>query len=387
MRNAALLSGLLLGLSAVCPSAHAQPGRPKLDIKKAAFGKTGTGEAVDLYTLTNSNGMAVKIMTLGATVTELWVPDRKGSLADVALGFDSVKGFQSKSNPYFGCIVGRYANRIADGKFTLNGTEYKIAKNNDKKHHLHGGDKGFDKYVWEWKKQAVHGTAKGAKNFAEVTFELVSPDKDEGYPGELKSQVTYALNDNNELIIKYEAAADADTIVNLTNHLYFNLRGHSKGSCLDHEVTLFASKYTPVNAEAIPKGTIEDVAGTPFDFLKAHTIKERIAKTRGGYDHNFVIDGGGKSDTKPVQAARVLDKASGRVMLMFTTEPGVQFYTGNFLDGVKGKDGATYDKHAGFCLEAQKFPDSPNQKDFPSPVLKKGATYRQTTVYRFAAAP
>ena len=382
MRNGAFLAVLVAGLTATA-LVNAQPGRGKIAIKKSAFGKTNTGEAVDLYTLSNSNGMSVKIMTLGATVTELWVPDRKGALADVCLGFESVKGYQQKTNPYFGCIVGRYANRIADGKFTLNGGEYKIAKNNDKKHHLHGGDKGFDKYVWEWKREAVFDKSKGAKNFAEVTFELVSPDKDEGYPGELKAQVTYTLNDNNELVIKYTATADKDTIVNLTNHSYFNLRGQSKGTILDHELELFARQYTPVDAEAIPKGNLADVAGTPFDFLKPTPIKSRIAKTRGGYDHNYAIDGGGAG--KLVQAARVYEKVSGRVMLMFTTEPGVQLYTGNFLDGsLTGKAGAVYEKHSGFCLEAQKFPDSPNQKDFPSAVLKKGETYNQTTVYRFA---
>jgi aldose 1-epimerase len=383
MRHGAILAALIL--------TAALPARPEdatdMNIKKTPFGKTSTGEAVDLYTLTNARGMTVKIMTLGATVTELWAPDRKGKAADVALGFDDVKGFQSKDNPYFGCIVGRYANRIANGKFTLGGTEYKLAKNDNGKHHLHGGNRGFDKQVWRFVKQASHAGDKKGGGLAEVVFAHVSPDKDEGYPGELKAEVSYTLTDDNKLIIRYEAKSDRDTVCNLTNHLYFNLAGHDSGSCLDHEVTLFAKKYTPVDADAIPTGALQDVAGTPFDFLKPHAIGRRIEKTGGGYDHNYVIDGWAKAGGKPIQAARVLEPGSGRVMDVLTTEPGVQFYTGNFLAGVKGKSGATYKKHAGFCLEAQKFPDSPNQKAFPSAVLKKGDTYRQTTIYQFSTAP
>jgi aldose 1-epimerase len=381
-----LLIAAILGLSVVCHSASAQDRKWKVDIEKKAFGKTKAGAAVDLYTLSNSNGMKVKIMTLGATITELWVPDRKGRLEDVVLGFDTLKGYEQKGNPYFGCIVGRYANRIAGGEFTLEGKKYELAKNNGK-NHLHGGDKGFDKYVWEWDKQAKSDKGKGGMNFAEVTFKFTSPHMDEGYPGELKCSVTYTLNDNNELIIKYEATTDRATVVNLTNHSYFNLKGHSKGTIRDHVLTMFAKKYTPVDATAIPTGKIEDVAGTPFDFLKPKAIGERMAKIReGGYDHNYVIDGGGKGKLAPV--AKVYDKGSGRLLLMFSTEPGVQFYTGNFLDGtLKGtKGGASYEKHSAFCLEAQKYPDTPNHKSFPSAVLKKGETYKQTTVYQFRVA-
>jgi aldose 1-epimerase len=383
-------SGLLivafLGLSVLCNSALAQGSKGKVDIEKKALGKTKAGASVDLYTLTNSNGMKVKIMTLGATITELWVPDKKGKLEDVVLGFDSIKGYEQKGNPFFGCIVGRYANRIAGGEFTLDGKKYELAKNNGK-NHLHGGDKGFDKYVWEWDRQAKSDKGKGSKNFAEVTFKFTSPHMDEGYPGELKCSVTYTLNDNNELIIRYEATTDRPTIVNLTNHSYFNLKGHASGTIGDHALTMFAKKYTPVDATAIPTGKIEDVAGTPFDFLKPHAIGERMAKVReGGYDHNYVVDDGGKGKLVPV--AKVSEKSSGRVMLMFSTEPGVQFYTGNFLDGTlkMTKGGASYKKHSAFCLEAQKFPDTPNQKGFPSAVLKKGETYKQTTVYKFSVA-
>lgn len=382
MRNGLVLA-VILGLGVACLPAQAQS---KIDIQKSKYGTTKSGEQVDLYTLTNSNGMKAKIISLGATITELWVPDRNGKLEDVVLGFDSLKGYQEKGNPFFGCIVGRYANRIADGKFTLAGKEYELAKNDNKRHHLHGGEKGFDKYVWEWDKQAKFDKGKGAMNFAEVTFKLTSPHMDEGYPGELKASVTYTLNDSNELIIKYEATADRTTVVNLTNHSYFNLKGHSAGPIRDHVLTMYAKKYTPVDATLIPTGKVEDVGGTAFDFLKPHAIGERIAKVRGGgYDHNFVIDGGGKGKVVPV--AKVEEKSSGRVLLMFSTEPGVQFYTGNFLDGsLKGKGGAKYDKHGAFCLEAQKFPDTPNQKGFPSAVLKKGETYRQTTVYQFRVA-
>ena len=378
-----LAGGLLAAVLATLLPASAQDRRPpkKVGVSKSSFGKTKAGAAVEAYTLTNANGMAVKIITYGAAIQSLSVPDKAGKLADVALGFDSMKGYQSKGNPYFGCVVGRYANRIAEGKFTLEGKEYVLAKNNGA-HHLHGGTAGFDKAVWEWKKQGTVAGG-GPLAFAEVVLEHVSADKEEGYPGELRTLVTYSLNNANELSIKYEARTDKTTVVNLTNHCYFNLAGAGDGDILGHELTLYASKYTPADATLIPTGKLEPVSGTPFDFLKPHKIGARIGKVRGGYDHNFVID---KGKGKLAHAARVLEPNSGRAMDMYTTEPGVQFYTGNFLDGtVKGKGGKSYDKHAGFCLEAQKFPDTPNKPAFPSAVLKKGDTYRQTTVYKFSA--
>ncbi|MBY0232682.1 MAG: galactose mutarotase [Gemmataceae bacterium] len=384
MRRGVILAGVLLPALLVLPGG-AQDRKPekKVAIAKSAFGKTKAGAEVDAYTLTNAHGVSVRIITYGAAIQSLAVPDKSGKFDDVTLGFDTIKGYQLAGNPYFGCIVGRYANRIADGKFKLNGKEYELAKNNDKKHHLHGGTVGFDKAVWEWKKQSsLPGT--GPRAFVEVTFAYTSLDKEEGYPGELRTQVTYGLNNANELTIKYEATTDQDTIVNLTNHAYFNLAGAGKGDILGHELTLFASKYTPADATLIPTGKIEPVAGTPFDFLKAKKIGKDIGKVRGGYDLNFVIDKG-KGDLK--HAARVVEPKSGRVMDMYTTEPGVQFYTGNFLDGsLTGKGGKEYAKHAGFCLEAQKYPDSPNKPEFPSPVLKKGETYKQTTVYKFTTA-
>jgi aldose 1-epimerase len=318
-------------------------------------------------------------MSYGATVTELWVADKDGTLADVCLGFDDLKGYQSPGNPFFGCVVGRYANRIAKGKFTLDGKEYKLAINN-KPNTLHGGNKGFDKVVWKPAKLVEDGPLA-------VGFTYTSPDGEEGYPGKLDVAVTYELTEKNELRILYSAKTDKATVVNLTNHAYFNLAGHNAGSILDHELTLKASKFTPVDDTLIPTGKIEDVKDTPYDFTTAHKIGSRIKKLKNdpqGYDFNYVIDGGGKK--KLVLAATVREAKSGRVMEVETTQPGVQLYTGNFLNGmVKGKGGTAYKQYSGFCLETQHYPDSPNQKDFPSTVLRPKETYAQTTVYRFSA--
>jgi aldose 1-epimerase len=298
----------------------------------------------------------------------------------VTLGFDDLKGYEAKGNPFFGCVAGRYANRIAGGKFTLDGKEYKLARNNGP-NSLHGGNKGFDKAVWE---AQVFGKGERALG---VAFRHTSPDGDEGYPGTLKAEVVYELTDKNELKIRYRAETDKPTPVNLTNHAYFNLAGHNAGDVLGHEVQIFAQKYTPTDETLIPTGKIEPVKGTPYDFTKPMTIGSRIGELKGdpgGYDVNYVLDAGGAKE--PALAVRVREPKSGRVMEMLTTEPGVQFYTGNFLDGkVKGKGGAVHNKHAGFCLEAQHFPDTPNRKEFPSATLRPGQTYRQTTVYRFAA--
>jgi aldose 1-epimerase len=384
MRGIVVLAGAL-GLSAsLCLNSSAQEkakgGGPK--VRSERFGQV-KGKEVFLYTLSNDNGVKAKVMAYGATLTELHVPDKDGKTADVLLGFDDLKGFESKGSPFFGCIVGRYANRIAKGKFTLDGTEYKLATNNGP-NHLHGGLKGFDKVVWS------AGKSRSGTKSASVTFTYVSRDGEEGYPGTLTTKVTYRLTRDNELRIEYEATTDKATPVNLTNHAYFNLDGHA-ASILDHELTLFADKYTPADATLIPTGKIVSVKGTPYDFTKPKKIGASIGELKGnpkkgdpgGYDINYVLNSGGK---KLALGARVVGPKSGRVMEMLTTEPGVQFYTGNFLDGtIKGKGGTVYRKHAGFCLEAQHFPDSPNQKDFPSTILRPGQTYRQTTVYKFSA--
>jgi len=387
MRRALRLMGVVvLLMGAACLSSAAQKGPGQIDKERAgarAFGKTAGGKEVVMFVLKNRVGMTAKVITYGATLTELSVPDKAGTNADVLLGFDDIKGFESKGNPFFGCIVGRYANRIAGGKFTLDGTEYKLAKNNGP-NHLHGGIKGFDKVLWEHTGYINKAGSTG------VTLRYVSPDGEEGYPGKLTATVTYELTKDNELKITYEAKTDKATPINLTNHAYFNLDGQAAGSILDHQVTLFADKYTPVDGTLIPTGKIEPVKATPYDFRKSKKISASIGELKGdpkkgdpgGYDINYVINGGGK---KLALAARVVGPKSGRVMEMLTTEPGVQFYTGNFLDGtVKGKGGAVYGKHTGFCLEAQHFPDSPNQKGFPSTILRPGETYRQRTVYRFS---
>ncbi|MDA0812748.1 MAG: galactose mutarotase [Verrucomicrobia bacterium] len=348
-------------------------------ISKKPFGNTKDGKAVEIYTLKNASGLSADIMTYGGTVVSLNVPDKSGQMADVVLGFDTLAEYEEKS-PYFGCITGRYANRIAKGKFTLEGEEYTLAVNNDV-NHLHGGLKGFDKQVWK-------ASTKESSQGPSVTFKHTSPDGDEGYPGALSMEVTYTLTKDNALQVDYKATTDKATVINLTNHSYFNLGGNGNGTILDHNLTLFADKFTPTDATAIPIGELASVEGTPFDFRKATPIGQRIdaadtqIKYGLGYDHNFVVNG--KPGTlRP--AAVVHDPKSGRVMEISTTEPGVQFYTGNFLNGLSGKGGKTYEKRGALCLETQHFPDSPNQKAFPSVVLRPGATYTHTTVHKFSA--
>ncbi|MFC1736423.1 aldose epimerase family protein [Candidatus Hydrogenedentota bacterium] len=351
----------------------------KMDIKKESFGKTADGTLADLYTLTNDNGMTAEITNYGGIVVSLTVPDRNGKPADVALGFDTLEEY-IKDNPYFGCIVGRYANRIARGKFTLNGVEYALAVNNGE-NHLHGGINGFDKVIWK---------AKEVRSDAGVGLELsyLSKDGEEGYPGNLSATVLYTLTNKNELKIDYSATTDKDTVINLTNHSYFNLAGAGSGDILGHELMINADKFTPGDKGLIPTGEITSVKGTPLDFTASTTIGARIENDykqlalSGGYDHNFVLN---NSDEPLALAARVCEPTTGRVMEVFTTEPGLQFYTGNFLQGeIKGKDGKIYKKRHGFCLETQHFPDSPNKPEFPSPVLKAGEKYRTTTIYRFS---
>ena len=345
-------------------------------LQKRSFGKTRAGEAVDLFTITNTNGLEASITNFGGIVVSLKVPDRAGKIADVVLGFDTLDGYLG-DNPYFGAIVGRYGNRIAKGRFTLNGKEYKLATNNGP-NHLHGGIKGFNKVVWQAQSIGDSG----------LKLTYVSKDGEEGYPGTLTATVEYTLTDANELKISYLATTDKDTIVNLTNHSYFNLAGEGSSDVLGHGMVIHADRFTPVDATLIPTGDLRPVAGTPFDFRQSHTIGERInssdeqMKFGGGYDHNFVVNGAAGT-LRP--AARVLEPKSGRVMEVLTTEPGVQFYSGNFLDGSnKGKGGKQYNRRYAFCLETQHFPDSPNHPKFPSTTLKPGQKYQTTTVYKFS---
>ncbi len=341
-------------------------------IARSAFGKTKDGTPVELYTLSNSKGVTVKLMTYGATVTQIIVPDRNDKPGDVVLGFDNLKQYLS-TQPYFGAIVGRVGNRIAKGRFKLNGVEYKLALN-DGPNHLHGGLKGFDKVVWKAKPAA---SSKGPS----VEFTYLSPDGEEGYPGNLSCKVVYTLTDSNELIIDYTATTDKATPVNLTNHAYFNLAGAGSGDILGHELMLAARRYTPVDSTLIPTGEIASVTNTPMDFTKPEKIGSRIAQVKGGYDHNYVLDSGGSRT--PALAARVSESKTGRILEVYTTEPGIQFYTGNFLDGTISGIGGVYKQHYGFCLETQHFPDSVNHPNFPSVILTPGKTYRTTTIYKF----
>jgi aldose 1-epimerase len=340
------------------------------------FGKTSDGTAVELYTLKNKKGMVAKLMTLGATLVELHVPDKSGQLADVVLGFDDVVGYQSDKNQYFGCTTGRVANRIAKGRFTLDGKEYKVAVNNGP-NHLHGGVKrSLDKVVWK---------AEPVKGANAVRFSYTSPDGEEGFPGNLAITVTYTLTDDGTLRIDYTATTDKATPVNLTNHSYFNLAGAGSGTALDHDLMIAADEYIPVDDTLIPTGKIAPVAGTPMDFTKPTRIGARVdalVKTPTmGYDHCYVLR---KRGAEPTLAAKLRDPKSGRVMTVLTTEPGVQLYTGNFLSGQKGKGGKTYNQRDAVCLETDHFPDSVNHPEFPSIILRPGQTYRQTCIYAFS---
>jgi aldose 1-epimerase len=363
--------GLILAFLAGC-SGQGEKGATV--VMKTAWGEV-EGKPVHLFTLRNENGLEAKITDYGAMLTEMHVPDRHGKSGDVVLGFETLAEYL-KGHPFFGCIAGRVANRIAGAKFTLDGKEYTLAANNGR-NHIHGGKKGFDKYVWD---AEASETADGLS----VRLWRTSADGEEGYPGNLKVTCTYTLTRKNELRIEFTATTDAPTLVNLANHSYWNLAGG--GDVLGHEMQFNADRYTPSDAELIPTGKIEPVAGTPFDFTKPKKIGADAAKSglpTGGYDHNFVVNG------KPGElrlAARVTDPGSGRVMELWTTEPGVQFYTANFLKDVKGKGGAVYGKHGGFCLETQKFPDSIHRPEWPSPVLRPGETYRHVMVHRFSAA-
>ena len=346
----------------------------KMSVKKEPYGKMPDGAAVDLYTLTNANGLKVKIITYGATITDVEIPDRNGKLENVALFRDSLQDFMDKSTPYFGSTIGRYGNRIAKGKFTLDGKEYTLATNNGE-NSLHGGIKGFDKVVW--KAEPVK-----SKDSVGVKFTYVSPDGEEGYPGTFTAQVTYSLTDKNELKMDYIATTDKPTVVNLTNHTYWNLSGAGSGDILGEKLMLNADSYLPVDAGLIPTGEIKPVKGTPMGFTTPMAIGSRIDQVPGGYDHCYVLNKKEGKDALTL-VAKVDDPKSGRVMEIYTTEPAVQFYTGNFLDGTITAGGKTYQKHAAFCLETQHYPDSPNQQAFPSTVLRPGETYKHSTVHKF----
>lgn len=351
------------------------------------FGTTPDGRETRLFVLQNSQGLRAEISDLGGTLVRLLAPDRQGKLDDVTLGFAGVGDYATRS-PYFGCIVGRFGNRIAGGRFSLDGRTYELARNNTPGGLpccLHGGKVGFDKAIWQ-------ATFSPTTRSPTLRLSHRSPDGDEGFPGNLEASVTYTVTPDNALRIDYEATSDQATPVNLTNHAYFNLAGEGSGDVLDHVVTLNASHTTPVNIGMIPTGQIAPVAGTPLDFRQPHAIGARITDPHEqlrfglGYDHNFVIDRTPEDKDVPVLAARVAEPRSGRVLEVLTTEPGVQFYTGNFLDGtLRGKRGAIYGHRHGFCLETQHFPDSPNQPAFPSTILRPGMMFRSTTLFRFSA--
>jgi aldose 1-epimerase len=369
----------LLTLCTVVTFAFGFSEKGKAALKKESFGKTTDGQTVDLYTLTNSSGMEAKITNYGGIVVSLKVPDRRGSFEDVVLGFDNLDGYL-KGHPYFGAIIGRYGNRIGKARFTLNGVEYKLAANNGE-NSLHGGVKGFDKAVWSAKEVKVNDGVGLELNY-------LSKDGEEGYPGNLSVRVVYSLTNKNELKVVYFATTDKDTVLNLTNHSYFNLAGQGNGDILNHQVMINADRFTPVDSGLIPTGELRDVKATPFDFRQLTAIGARVnedheqLKLGRGYDHNWVLNGKAGSLR---QAVKVTEPSTGRVMEVWTTEPGVQFYIGNFLDGsLTGKGGKVYKHRYGFCFETQHFPDSPNQPGFPSTVLKKGGRYNSTTIYKFS---
>jgi aldose 1-epimerase len=363
------------------PASSSSSPAAEASVTQTPFGVTPDGEPVQLFTLTNARGIEVRAISYGGIIVSLKVPDRGGVPGDVVLGFDDLDGYLDET-PYFGALIGRYGNRIGGARFTLDGSDFELEAN-DGPNSLHGGFRGFDKHVWG-------GAPVETSDGVGVVFTRVSPDGEGGYPGNLSVQVTYTLTDADELVVDYLATTDRATPVNLTQHSYFNLAGDGSGDILGHRLMLNASRYTPVGETLIPTGEIAPVEATPFDFRTPHTIGENIAAEYpqisfgGGYDHNFVLDRDGAGAGDLVLAARVEEPVSGRVMQIRTTEPGIQFYSGNFLDGtLTGKAGHLYEHRNGFCLETQHFPDSPNQPAFPSAILRPGEEYRSRTVFSF----
>lgn len=359
-----------------CESKPKEGNKVEEPVQEQVFGTTFQDKKVETYEIKNANGMKMKVTNFGARVTNLWVPDKDGNLVDVVLGFETLDGYIESGEKYFGAAIGRYGNRIADGKFTLDGEEYTLPTNNNGQT-LHGGPGGMNYVIWNVEKSGENG----------LIFTYTSPDGEEGFPGELKVTMIYTITDDNEFKITYEAETDKATPVNLTHHSFFNLNGAGNGTVLNHSLQLNASKYTPVNAVLIPTGEIPSVKGTPFDFTTATKIGERIDQENeqltfgGGYDHNWVLDKTGKDLT---QAAVISSPQSGIEMEVWTTEPAIQFYSGNFLDGtITGKGGKIYEQRSAFCLETQHYPDSPNHPNFPSTVLKPGEKYEQTCIYKF----
>ncbi|MCL4848808.1 MAG: galactose mutarotase [Acidobacteria bacterium] len=382
----ALTSAVFLAHAACSSSAPGDsapaPAAPAASVTRAAFGTLPDGTAIEVFTLTNAHGLVVRAITYGGIIVSLHAPDRDGRLDDIVLGYDTVDGYVKDNSPYFGAIIGRFGNRIAKGTFSLDGQAYTLATNNGP-NHLHGGLQGFDKVVWT-------GESASTDRGPSVTFSRTSPDGEEGYPGALTARVTYTLTDRNELIVDYHATTDKPTIVNLTQHSYFNLAGQGARDILGHELQVVADRYTPVDSTLIPTGELAPVEATPFDFREPTAIGARIdadhpqIKAGLGYDHNFVLTRSG--DGLEV-AARVVEPTTGRTLEVATTEPGLQFYSGNFLDGsITGKAGRVYQHRYGFCLETQHFPDSPNQPAFPSVVLRPGEEYRTQTVFTFGVA-
>ncbi len=375
-----IVAALSISIGTACRGSDAPVGAPPAPaaatrVTQTPFGSLPDSTPVELFTVTNRQGIELRAMTYGGIIVSLRVPDRQGRIDDIVLGYDSAAEYARNNGPYLGALIGRYGNRIARGRFTLDGAAYTLATNNSP-NHLHGGARGFDKVIW-----------RGEPLADGIAFTYTSADGEEGYPGTLKARVTYTLTDRNELAVDYEATTDKPTIVNLTQHSYFNLAGQGTRDVLEHLLQIDADRYTPVDATLIPSGELAPVAGTPFDFEKPTPIGQRIAEEhpqikRGlGYDHNFVLRRAGEGLQ---HAARVVEPSTGRTLDVATTEPGLQFYTGNFLDGtITGKQGRIYQKRFGFCLESQHFPDSPNQPAFPSTIVRPGQTYRSRTVFTF----
>ena len=374
-KNIGAISIIGLVILMICfseESSKQNTGDSRLFIDREKFGQTNEGVSVDLFTLTNDNGLTVKITNYGGIVTSMLVPDKMGNYEDVVLGFDNLQNYLD-GHPYFGSLIGRYANRIAKGMFELKGVLYYLAANNGE-NHLHGGNRGFDKVVWDSEPFVE-------ENEVGLNLSYLSKDMEEGYPGNLNVKVTYRLTNENQLIIDYFAETDKACPVNLTHHSYFNLTA-GKENILNHKVMINANSYVGIDNNLIPTGQIRDLIGTEMDFTLPKIIGSRIDMVDGGYDHCYIIN---KNPDDMSLIARVHEETSGRIMEVYSTEPGVQFYSGNFLDGsIKGKNGIVYDKHFGFCLETQHFPDSPNQKDFPSTILYPGESYTYSTIYEFS---